>query len=176
MIGRLLKQFVVSVGLHVSLVTFRDVLNIGLRGHISGSFCAPKSNICQVVNHFLENIPLVSHAFCFTCLLGVCLGVFQSVFSLVAELVKPSGLLLFDLIFQLFNWLDKGHSPWKCITFVTFLHATTCSDNNVTTSEYNWCVTVQFWDKHDFYSYCYPPQHRALFLELYIPLHAAIEP
>ena len=46
----------------------------------------------QVFSHF----PLVSHPSCSTCWFGVCLGVFQGVFLLAAELVRPSGLLFMN--------------------------------------------------------------------------------
>ena len=61
-----------SVLVYVSnRVSFRGVLNISLRCPKSGSFWAPKYIIIQVFNHFLKNVPLVSHNFCFTCSLGV---------------------------------------------------------------------------------------------------------
>ena len=42
----------------------------------------------QVFSHFVKYFPLVSQPSCFTCLLGVCLGVFQDVFLLATELVR----------------------------------------------------------------------------------------
>ena len=58
-----------SVWVYMSIwATFRSVLNIDVRGRISGSFI-------------------------FYMLIGVCLGVFQCVFPLAAELVRSTGLL-----------------------------------------------------------------------------------
>ena len=50
-------------------------------------------NIIKVFSHVLKCFPLVSHHSYFTCLLEVCLNVFQSAFPLAAELHKPPGLL-----------------------------------------------------------------------------------
>ena len=65
----------------------------------------------QVLSHFLKYLPLVSHPSCFTCLLRVCLGVFQGVFPLAAELVMPSGLCFCHFIMAHFirsndNWIS----------------------------------------------------------------------
>ena len=51
----------------------------------------------QVFSHFLKYFPLFSHRSGFTCLLGVCLGVFRGVFPLAAGLVRSSGLLFLNL-------------------------------------------------------------------------------
>ena len=57
--------------------TFIGVLNIGLRGPISGSFWAQKYTIIQAFGHFLKHFRLVLHHSSLTCSLGVRLGAFQ---------------------------------------------------------------------------------------------------
>ena len=78
---------------------FRGMLNIGLRGPISGSFWAPKQMIIQVFSHFLKYFLLVSHHSCFTCVLGYIImrcptgSIFGPSVKVVAGLVRPSGLM-----------------------------------------------------------------------------------
>ena len=83
--------------------TFKAVLNIGLRGPISGSFWSPKYIPIQVLSHFLKYFPLVSHH-CFTYLLGstfMCISIMCPKgpisgyrVEVTMELVRPSGLSL----------------------------------------------------------------------------------
>ena len=57
-----------SVLVYLSIwVTFRGVLNIGLRGPISGSFGATKYNLILVFSHFIKFCPLVSHTSYYAC-------------------------------------------------------------------------------------------------------------
>ena len=52
-------QYFASVLVYMSIwATFSGMLNIGLWGLISGSFCAPKKNMIQVFSHFLKYFPL----------------------------------------------------------------------------------------------------------------------
>ena len=109
-------SFLVSMSIWA---TFRNVLNIGCRGPISGSFWAPKSIIIQVFIHFLKYFPWVSHNSCFYC---GCFYMYSMMchtgsisgprVNVTAEFVRPSGLMLYDNIHD-GNSLAKSRAIFK---------------------------------------------------------------
>ena len=62
----------------------------------------------QVFSYFLKYFVLISHPFCFTCLLWLYLGVFQGVFLLAVEHVRPSGLLFLIFFFTRGQFWPSG--------------------------------------------------------------------
>ena len=88
------------------------------------SFWAPNLNMHDSgLQSFYQILPLVSHPSCFMCLLRVYLGIFQGVFSLATELVRPLSLLLWLhislIIFKLSFQRDRNWS--ECVTSPTGL-------------------------------------------------------
>ena len=72
----------------------------------------------------LKSFSQIFFTSCFACLLGVCLGVFQGVFSLAAELVRPPGLLYYDNLQWCLWWQGWHHGNSWIIHKGVLSHAT----------------------------------------------------
>ena len=91
---------------HVEQLIEMLIINIGLRGLIPVSFCAPRQIRIQVSCHLLEKIPLVLYHSYFTCSFGVrylCASIMcpkgrisGPTVKVAVKLVRPPGLFFED--------------------------------------------------------------------------------